>query len=105
MKTENILTDDVLATVNGGVTRDMAAAFDVINGKFGNDQARVTALRNAGYDPNVVQGLVNDWLKYGNVARDVMAGKYGVGTDRYGRLAAAGYNANVVQNLVNQFMM
>ena len=105
MTNATILNDDVLQNVSGGVTRDMAAAFDVINGKYGNDQARVIALQNAGYNPAVVQGLVNDWLKYGNVARDVIAGKYGVGTERAGRLAAAGYNANVIQNLVNQFLL
>ena len=35
---------------------------DVINGKYGNDQARINNLRKAGYDPAAVQTLVNHIL-------------------------------------------
>ena len=99
------LNDEMMEKVSGGMTRNMQAAFDVINGKYGTDQYRVNALTAAGYNASVVQGLVNDWLKYGNVAMDVMNGKYGVGADRMNRLTASGYNANTIQNLVNQYLM
>ena len=39
-------------------------AQDVIQGKYGNDQYRVNALRSAGYDPAMVQDIVNAMLKY-----------------------------------------
>ena len=104
MNDTTMLNEEVLEAVSGGITKNMAAAFDVINGKYGNDQTRVVALQKAGYNPSVIQGLVNDWLRYGNVARDVIAGKYGTGNDRSARLASAGYDADVIQNLVNQFL-
>jgi hypothetical protein len=39
-----------------------AVARDVIRGKYGNDQARIRALTAAGYDPYLVQDIVNAML-------------------------------------------
>jgi len=99
------LTDEVLENVSGGMTANLKAAYACINGDYGNGEARVAALRKAGFDPNVVQGLVNDLLKYENVAKDVINGKYGNGEARKAALAKAGYDYNTIQNLVNNMLL
>ncbi len=99
------LADSDLEAVSGGMTRDLRAAYACIRGDYGNGQDRRWALAAAGYDPDVVQGLVNAVLKYENVAQDVIAGKYGNGDIRMARLRAAGYPAEVVQNLVNHMVL
>ncbi len=99
------LNDEVLNEVSGGMTREMKAAYDVMDGKYGNGQARIDALRRAGYDPKTIQDLVNDLLKYENVAKDVINGKYGNGQARVVALTAAGYNAQEIQNLVNHMVL
>ena len=99
------LNDEALSSVAGGVTAELKAAYACIRGEYGNGQDRVLALRRAGYDPNVVQGLVNSLLAgYDKVAIDVMNGKYGNGTQRVLNLQRAGYDANAVQMLVNHIM-
>ena len=99
------LNDEALSSVAGGVTAELKAAYACIRGEYGNGQDRVLALRRAGYDPNVVQGLVNSLLAgYDKVAIDVMNGKYGNGQARIYALQAAGYDAYAVQNLVNHIM-
>ena len=65
----------------------------------------MNALRRAGFDPNVVQGLVNDLLKYEKVAKDVIDGKYGNGEARKAALTRAGYDYNKIQNLVNNMLL
>ncbi len=99
------LADDSLEKIAGGVTAELKAAYACIRGEYGNGQDRVLALRRAGYDPNVVQGLVNSLCAgYDKVAIDVMNGKYGNGTQRVLNLQRAGYDANAVQMLVNHIM-
>jgi hypothetical protein len=99
------LADDSLEKIAGGVTAELKAAYACIRGEYGNGQDRVLALRRAGYDPNVVQGLVNSLCAgYDKVAIDVMNGKYGNGQARINALQAAGYDAYAVQNLVNHIM-
>ena len=99
------LNDEALSSVAGGVTAELKAAYACIRGEYGNGQDRVLALRRAGYDPNVVQGLVNSLMAgYDKVAIDVMNGKYGNGQARINALQAAGYDAYAVQNLVNHIM-
>ncbi len=99
------LNDEALSSVAGGVTAELKAAYACIRGEYGNGQDRVLALRRAGYDPNVVQGLVNSLMAgYDKVAIDVMNGKYGNGTQRVLNLQRAGYDANAVQMLVNHIM-
>ena len=104
---ENIvkLTDEALEKVSGGMTAELKAAYACINGDYGNGEARFAALRRAGFDPNVVQGLVNDLLKYEKVAKDVIDGKYGNGEVRKRALAAAGYPYDKIQNLVNNMLL
>ena len=99
------LNDEVLEDVSGGMTANLRAAYACINGDYGNGEDRVNALRRAGFDPKVVQGLVNDLLKYENVAKDVIDGKYGNGDDRRKALARAGYDYNTIQNLVNNLLL
>ena len=55
----NRLTDDQLLAVAGGQKTDIAVAYDVIDGKYGNGQDRINRLRAAGYDPYAIQQIVN----------------------------------------------
>ena len=55
----NRLTDDQLLAVAGGQKNDIAVAYDVIDGKYGNGQDRINRLLAAGYDPNAIQQIVN----------------------------------------------
>ena len=55
----NRLTDDELLAFAGGQKSDIAVAYDVIDGKYGNGQDRINRLRAAGYDPNAIQQIVN----------------------------------------------
>ncbi len=99
------LEDTELEEVSGGMTRNMRAAFAVIRGDYGNGTDRMIRLEAAGYNSNVVQGLVNDYLKYGDVARAVINGDYGNGEARMAKLRKAGYPAETVQNLVNNLLL
>lgn len=95
MEFDNVVNYD-LATV----------AQDVINGKYGNGEARFKALAAAGYDADAVQAQVNYMLSnrksVDELAKEVMAGKWGNGADRKNRLTAAGYNYDEVQKRVNE---
>ena len=99
------LNDEALSSVAGGVTAELKAAYACIRGEYGNGNDRIVNLRRAGYDPNVVQGLVNGVMAgHDRVARDVINGVYGNGTDRVINLRRAGYSdadINSIQNLVN----
>ena len=99
------LNDEVLENVSGGMTANLRAAYACIRGDYGNGEARVAALRKAGFDPKVVQGLVNDLLKYEKVAQDVIDGKYGNGDARRVALGRAGYDYDTIQNLVNNMLL
>lgn len=88
-------------------------AQEVIQGVWGNGDARKAALTNAGYDYNAVQAKVNELLggktttpakSVDEVAKEVINGKWGNGDDRKNRLTAAGYNYSEVQKKVNQLM-
>ncbi len=48
--------------VNGLVKGYDKVAKDVINGKYGNGTARVSALKAAGFDAQLVQDIVNGML-------------------------------------------
>ena len=103
-KIEN-LSDETLESVSGGVTAELKAAYACIQGTYGNGQERVLNLMKAGYDPNLVQGMVNSIMAgYDKVALDVINGKYGNGTDRIKALRKAGYDPNAVQTLVNHII-
>ena len=91
-------------------------ADEVIAGKWGNGDFRVTRLRNAGYDPAAIQAEVNRKLGGGDrppspppsrksidqIASEVLAGQWGNGDDRKRRLREAGYDYDAVQRIVNQ---
>lgn len=105
MKIEK-LNDEVLGAVAGGMTRNMKAAYDVLEGKYGNGAERKAKLEAAGYDYETVQRLVNGLTKgYDKVARDVINGKYGNGEARVAALKAAGFDAQLVQDIVNGILL
>ena len=100
------LNDEVLGAVAGGMTRNMKAAYDVLEGKYGNGAERKAKLEAAGYDYETVQRLVNGLTKgYDKVARDVINGKYGNGAARTAALKAAGFDAQLVQDIVNGILL
>ena len=86
---------------------------DVINGKYGNGDARKKALEAAGYDYSEVQDAVNEKL-YGKstsnkksideIAKEVIRGDWGNGNARKQKLEAAGYNYSEVQKRVNELL-
>ena len=100
------LADGILDSVSGGVTKELIAAYACVRGEYGNGQERVLNLTRAGYDPIVVQRLVNGICAgYDKVALEVINGKYGVGSARVTALTRAGYNAADVQNMVNHILL
>ena len=56
------INDEALGTIAGGMSRNMKAAYDVYDGKYGNGEARVAALKAAGFDAQLVQDIVNGML-------------------------------------------
>lgn len=76
----------------------------VISGMFGNGADRIKALKEAGYDPDTVQKVVNNILKYRKICKEVASGKYGNGKERKERLTALGYPYETIQQIVNAYM-
>ena len=100
------LNDEVLGAVAGGMTRNMKAAYDVMEGKYGNGAERKAKLEAAGFDYETIQRLVNGLAKgYDKVAQDVINGKYGNGEARTAALKAAGFDAQLVQDIVNGILL
>ena len=56
---------------------DREIAVEVICGKWGNDNERIVRLVNAGYNPTVIQGIVNQ------IARDMV--EYEQAEKHYGK--------------------
>lgn len=100
-------------------------AREVINGSWGNGQARKDELTKAGYDYDDVQSIVNNLLSGGSsgssssssastaaptkksideIAKEVINGKWGNGQVRKDKLKAAGYDPAEVQKRVNQLV-
>lgn len=84
-------------------------ANEVLAGAWGNGEDRKNKLSAAGYDPSVIQNLVNQKLgsaptKKSNdqIATEVIGGLWGNGTDRVARLKNAGYDPNAIQEAVNK---
>lgn len=101
------------STSNGTMKSVAEVAKEVINGVWGNGDARKTALTNAGYDYSEVQAAVNKLLKgetvtpsksVAEIAQEVIDGKWGNGEDRKKKLEAAGYNYSDVQAKVNALL-
>ena len=100
------MNDEALGGVAGGMTRNMAAAYDVMNGKYGNGAERKAKLEAAGYDYETVQRLVNGLVAgYDKVAKEVINGKYGNGAARVAALKAAGFDPVLVQDIVNGILL
>ena len=87
---------------------DKRLAREVIAGKWGDGATRVARLKEAGWDPEVVQQEVNRQLgvKSGptvsQLADEVIAGKWGNDPIRSARLRLAGHNVDAVQAEVNR---
>lgn len=84
-------------------------AQEVIDGKWGDGEARKKKLEDAGYNYNTVQDRVNEMLakpkkSVTEVSKDVIAGKYGNGDNRKKKLEAEGYDYDEVQAKVNQLL-
>lgn len=84
-------------------------AQEVIDGKWGDGEARKKKLEDAGYNYNAVQNRVNEMLakpkkSVAEVSKDVIAGKYGNGDNRKKKLEAEGYDYDEVQAKVNQLL-
>lgn len=85
-------------------------AKEVIAGKWGNGDARKSAIKAAGYDYDAVQAEVNRQMKgtskatksVAEVAKEVVQGKWGNNPERKKKLEAAGYDYNAVQKKVNE---
>lgn len=93
---------------------DEQIADAVMVGEFGNNPARANNLRNAGYNPDTIQAIVNRRLGIGGapapsvnldgVARQVIAGAFGNNPARQDNLRRAGYDPNAVQAKVNEIL-
>ena len=82
-------------------------AKEVIDGKWGNGEARRIKLETAGYDYYAVQTRVNEILDnkhLDTIARQCIAGEWGNGYARKARLEAAGYDYYTVQARVNELL-
>lgn len=81
---------------------------EVIAGEWGNGNARKAKLKQAGWNPAVIQILVNKKLKEGGrknmnvLVAEVIAGEWGNGDARKQKLKASGYDADAVQQEVNR---
>jgi hypothetical protein len=89
-------------------------AKEVLQGKWGNGEARKTNLTNAGYNYNEVQAKVNELIKSASttpakksnteIAKEVIAGKWGNGAEREQKLVSAGYDYAAIQKIVNDLL-
>ena len=103
---------DSASTTNTPVGKKsvVEVANEVIQGAWGNGDARKLALAKAGYDYSEVQKHVNDILagkstkSIEEVAKEVINGKWGNGDARKSALTNAGYNYSEVQAKVNQLL-
>lgn len=87
-------------------------AKEVIQGEWGNGDDRIKRLRQAGYNPDIIQKIVNSILSAptkiytskkpdSEIAKEVIRGIWGNGSDRIRRLRNAGYNPEAIQKIVN----
>src|SRR5699024_9163297 len=85
-------------------------ANEVIQGKWGNGDERISRLKKASYDSSTVQNEVNQILKKNfqksneTIAKEVIQGKWGNGQERKKRLTEAGYSYSTIQKLVNRMI-
>lgn len=97
-----------LVPVTSNKKTNQEIADEVLKGLWGNGQERKDALRKAGYDPEVIQKLVNalyaDAHLYDEIAKQVILGLWSVGSKRKQLLTEAGYDYDRVQEVVNKMM-
>ncbi len=83
-------------------------AKEVLAGKWGNGQTRKDKLKKAGYDPEIIQNMVNllysDEHLYDAIARQVIDGIWSSGDKRKELLTKAGYDYDKVQAVVNKIL-
>ena len=84
-------------------------AKEVIDGLWGNGNARKTKLTNAGYNYSEVQKEVNRLLSKPQksneeIAKEVIKGLWGNGNARKANLKNAGYDYSAIQKLVNEML-
>lgn len=88
-------------------------AKEVLQGKWGNGNDRITRLTNAGYNPTTVQNEVNKLVStpapkptktVAQVAKEVLQGKWGNGKERQDKLTKEGYNYKKIQDEVNKLL-
>lgn len=99
-------------SASSGGKSDNVIAREVLAGKWGNGSVRTSRLRSAGYNPDVIQSVVNQLASGSKVistrksnstiAKEVLAGKWGNGADRISRLRSAGYDPTAIQSEVNK---
>ena len=119
---KNYPFDEIVDNSNGTTSSNKKSNEDIANeviaGKWGNGDARKTALQNAGYDYSAIQSIVNKKLtgKASNItnsnkksnetiANEVIKGLWGNGTDRKNKLTAAGYDYDTIQAIVNKKLL
>lgn len=76
-------------------------AAQVVKGMWGNGEGRKKRLKEAGYNYETVQGMVN---KYYALASQCIQGIWGNGWNRKNALESSGYDYEAVQMLVNEMM-
>lgn len=84
---------------------DETIAEEVIAGKWGSGAQRDQRLKEAGYDPKVIDAIVKEKTRRKSVeelSEEVIAGKWGSGAQRKQRLEAAGYDYAAVQQRVDE---
>ena len=87
-------------------------AKEVLEGKWGNGDARKQKLIAAGYDYAAVQNEVNKLLgqvpepkkSINQIAQEVLEGKWGNGSERKSKLELAGYDYAKVQERINELL-
>ena len=82
---------------------------EVLQGRWGNGDARKEKLQAAGYSWIEIQSLINKQYGVGpaqatneEIAQEVLNGKWGTGVDRRTRLINAGFDYNAIQSLANR---
>ena len=90
---------------------DREIAEEVIRGEWGNGSERRTKLTQAGYDYDVIQGIVNNIYTKTTarksdreIAEEVIRGEWGNGSERRTKLTQAGYDYAVIQGIVNNIL-
>lgn len=113
----NICYRDLPKEIKGDVTAvkksNEEIAAEVIAGKWGNGEERKIRLKEAGYNYDDIQSIVNAKCRQTTaaakktneeIAKEVIQGKWGNGKERKNKLENAGYDYEVIQKLVNKMM-